>query len=122
LVGLLAAFPGDPTPGSRHNASVLSVECYDDGIAVRWRARGEDPAADPDDDLDELDLDVRIADDVGTDYWPCDSGSGQRPDGTVEGSSTFAPAVARSARRLSVTWPGGRLELDVTGVAERSPV
>ena len=115
LARVLAVLPGDLGPCA-DGACVVAVECFDGGIGLRWRMPSPG-----DGDADYFEPDFRLSDDAGTRYAPSSGGSCDSGD-VVEGRSTFSPAVPPEARRLTVAWTGGELELDVAGVAERMPV
>ena len=107
---------------------VLSVEMYDVAVEVRWRA-----VPDPESDLlgleewaaDELRrkasrplvhrlFEFTLRDDLGTDFVPL--GGGRRGGGNeTTGDSRFHPAVPPGAGRLTLTWHGNDLVIDLAG-------
>jgi hypothetical protein len=92
--------PGDEVDGFR----LVSVELYDDAVAVRWTS----------DSGPELERGLELADDVGTEYEPAGGGaSGGGPDRRTCGVSEFVPAVPEGARLLIVTREGHRFELEL---------
>lgn len=80
---------------------LVSVELYQDGIAVRWISEGAN--ADP--------L-IRISDDCGTDFIPAGSG-GFANKAVVRGESTFIPTVPSEAKRLEILAENDRVDLDL---------
>jgi hypothetical protein len=131
LVGLRAVLAG---PVARGGQRLVSVECYDGGLALRGESAVELPAGLRDSSpfevhrhfhLSELDADVEVTDDVGTSYRGY--GSGASPD--VEAGryiskwiSTFTPGVPAPTRTLTVRVGEERFDFDVTGVAGRPAV
>jgi hypothetical protein len=131
LVGLKAVLAG---PVARGGQRLVSVECYDGGLALRGESAVELPAGLRDSsefEVDrhfqgnELDPDVEVTDDVGTSY--CGRGSGGSSD--IEAgryiskwTTTFTPGVPAQARTLTVRVGDERFDFDVTGVAGRPAV
>jgi hypothetical protein len=128
LIGFKGVVPGPP---ERDGKRVISVECYDGGLLVRYEVAHEVPdelrdkpeGAVHEHFLDlELEEDAGIEDDVGTDYCPeGGGGSSAVEDGRWVSAmrSSYRTPVPPHARRLTVDVYGTRFELDVTGIAER---
>ena len=126
LVGLKAVLAG---PMARGGQRLVSVECYDGGLALRGESAVELPAGLR--DSSELDVyrhfqgnepepDVEVTDDVGTSYW----GGGAGASSDIEAgryiskwTTTFTPGVPAQARTLTVRVGDERFDFDVTGVA-----
>ena len=131
LVGLKAVLAG---PAARGGQRLVSVECYDGGLALRYESTVELPAGLRDSselEVDrhfqgnELDPDVEVTDDVGTSYW----GRGAGASSDIEAgryiskwTTTFTPGVPAQARTLTVRVGDERFDFDVTGVAGRQAV
>jgi hypothetical protein len=131
LLGLRAVLAG---PVERGGQRLVSVECYDGGLALRCESSVELPAGLRDSssvEVDrhfhrrELDPEVEVTDDVGTSY----AGHGGGGSRDVEAgryvskwTSTFTPGVPAQARTLTVGIGGERFDFDVTGVAARPAV
>jgi hypothetical protein len=131
LVGLKAVLAG---PVARHGQRLVSVECYNGGLALRGESAVELPAGLRDSssfEVDrhfqgsELDTDVEITDDVGTSY----RGHGSGASSDIEAgryiskwTSKFTPGVPAQARTLTVRVGDERFDFDVTGVAGRPAV
>ena len=111
LVRLRGVYPAGPATWAGAALRIVCVECYDDGILVRWHAR----------DLESGDAAweraLEIGDDLGTAYAPQSSSSGwtQLTGGyRVSGETTFDPAPPPAATRLQVRSGDAPLELDLT--------
>jgi hypothetical protein len=131
LSGLRAVLAG---PVARGGQRLVSVECYDGGLALRYESAVELPAGvrgSSEFDVkrhfqgNELDPDVEVTDDVGTSY----GGRGSGGSSDIEAgryiskwTTTFTPGVPAQARTLTVRVGDERFEFDVTGVAGRPPV
>jgi hypothetical protein len=132
LVGLRAVLAG---PVASNGQRLVSVECYDGGLALRGESAVEVPAGLRDSSLfevhrhfhlSELETDVvEVTDDVGTSYRG--HGSSASPD--IEAghyiskwTSTFTPGVPAQTRTLTVRLGEERFDFDVTGVAGRPAV
>ena len=131
LVGLKAVLAG---PVARDGQLLVSVECYDGGLALRGESAVELPAGLRDSSPfevhrhfhgSELETDVEVTDDVGTGY----RGHGVGGSSDIEAgryifkwTSTFTPGVAAPARTLTVRVGEERFDFDVTGVARRPAV
>jgi hypothetical protein len=129
LAGFKAVLAG---PQERNGRQVISVECYDGGLVVRYRTRYEieDGAGDASRNeisecFRELDVDVGVTDDAGGEYH---GGSGGGGSDMEEGfwistwTGTFTPGVTPATRTLTVHLGDERFEFDATGVAERPAV
>jgi hypothetical protein len=131
LVGLRAVLAG---PVARGGQRLVSVECYDGGLALRGESEVELPAGLRDSssfEVDrhfhggELDPDVEVTDDVDTSYRGGGSGASPRIEAgryVSKWISTFAPGVPAQARTLTVRVGHERFDFDVTGVARRPAV
>jgi hypothetical protein len=116
-----------PGPAKRvHGLRITSVELYGDGVILRWHharrwpERSTRPRIWNDIDIETAgahDLDPRgLADDVGTRY-----AGGGGPDFGINGggwvvrlgTSSFAPAAPRRARRLHVPLRDGGIDVDL---------
>jgi hypothetical protein len=78
----------------RPGLQIVSVECYADGVVVRWLAP----------DGDDYSEGLSLADDVGTSYKRVAAGAfGRR---ALRGESLFVPAVPPKATRLGIACGG----------------
>jgi hypothetical protein len=108
---------GGPTPW-RDDARVLAVECWEEEVRVRWEHRRIGPVHP--ERPPRTEVPVRIADDIGTEYV---GGGGSSAGWTVVGGdAAFRPGIPAGARRLTVHIGQAKIELDVSGVAERPAV
>jgi hypothetical protein len=121
-------------PEERNGRRLIAVECFDEGLVVRWEVKHQLPAdlhgrpegevyerfRPPDDSLDLVALD-----DAGTRYH---AGGGA---GSAEVISDcwvsswvfrFRPGLSPDATMLSVTLDDERFEVDVSGIPERPAV
>jgi hypothetical protein len=118
----------------RHGRRLIAVECFEEGLIVRWEVRHELPAElrgrresdvyerflPPEDSVD-----LAVLDDAGTRYWP-----GARAETSAVLSDYWVsssvcvvrPGLAPRASALSVTLDGERFEVDVSGIAEKPAV
>jgi hypothetical protein len=131
LVGLKAVLAG---PVERNGQRLVSVECYDGGLALRGASAVELPAGLRDSSSfevdrhfqgDELDPDMAVTDDVGTSYRGRGCGASSDIEAgryISEWTSTFTPGVPPQARALTVRVGEERFDFDVTGVAGRPAV
>jgi hypothetical protein len=131
LVGLKAVLAG---PVARNGQRLVSVECYDGGLALRGESAVELPSGLRDSSSfdvtrhfhgSELDPDVEVTDDVGTRYRGRGSGASSDIEAgryTSKWTSTFTPGVPAQTRTLTVRVGGERFDFDVTGVAGRPAV
>jgi hypothetical protein len=130
LVGFKGAVPGPP---ERDGKRVISVECYDGGVLVRYEVAHEVPdelRGEPEGEVHRHFLDLQlgeraeIEDDLGTGYEP-EGGGGSTglEDGRWVSTFRFSfrTPVPPQARRLTVDIAGTRFDLDVAGIAERPP-
>jgi hypothetical protein len=131
LLGFKAVLAGPP---ERNGKQVVSVECYDGGLVVRCRVRYELPdhlRDAPDDEIFRRfgvpndDVDPRVTDDTGTEYWS--EGGGGSSD--VEErfwislwTWTYAPGVTARARTLTIQLGDERFDFDVADVLGRPSV
>jgi hypothetical protein len=130
LVGFKGAAPGPP---ERDGKRIISVECYDGGLLLRYEVAYELPdelRGEPDGEVHrhflDLQLDDRaeIEDDLGTGYQPDGGGGSSGLENGLWVSSwraSYRTPMPPGARRLTVDISGTRFELDVTGIAERPP-
>jgi hypothetical protein len=131
LVGFKAVLAG---PVARGGQRLVSVECYDGGLALRGESSVELPAGLRDSSFfevdrhfhgSELDPEVEVTDDVGTSYWGRGSGASSDIEAgryISKWTSTFTPGVPAQARTLTVRVGEERFDFDVTGVAGRRAV
>ena len=131
LVGLRAVLAG---PVARHGQRLVSVECYDGGLALRGESAVELPAGLRDSSPfevhrhfheGELDTDLEVTDDVGTSYRGHGRGASPRIEAgryVSKWTSTFTPSVPAQTRTLTVRVGQERFDFDVTGVAGRPAV
>lgn len=113
----LRALPCDPLPGAE--VQVLAAELFDDGLVVRYTFdRKPQPPELPEDgdpffDGFSGDTEVRIEDDLGTDYFGGDGGGGGHE--VIHCAASFSPAVPDGARLLRITTRSGTVELPLRG-------
>jgi hypothetical protein len=131
LVGLKAVLAG---PVARNGQRLVSVECYDGGLALRGESAVELPAGLRDSSSfevsrhfqrSELDPDVEVTDDVGTSYRGHGSGASSDIEAgryVSKWTSTFTPGVPAQTRTLTVRVGEERFDFDVAGVAGRLAV
>jgi hypothetical protein len=131
LVGFKAVLAG---PVARRGQRLVSVECYDGGLALRGESAVELPAGLRDSSLfevdrhfhgSELDPEVEVTDDVGTSYQGWGSGASSDIEAgryVSKWTLTFTPGVPAQARTLTVRVGEERFGFDVTGVAGRRAV
>lgn len=102
-------------PQPRAAVRILAVQLFEDGFYIDSTFDKEPEPADGRDPIAGLlrggASDVRVADDLGTEYLACDSRSG----GVLVCRAThgFAPAVPTDARTLRITTDSGTVELDL---------
>lgn len=126
LLRLRAVFPGSAArvSASGERTRVISLECYDDGLLVRWERSLPIPQEPADRDRAALygGDDIEVTDDAGTGYEAQGGGSGElESEGRAiwSGTSSFWPAVPAEATHVEVRVGGERFGFDVTGLAER---
>jgi hypothetical protein len=131
LVGFKAVLAG---PMARRGHRLVSVECYDGGLALRGESAVELPAGLRDSSLfdvdrhfhgSELDPAVEVTDDVGTSYQGWGGGASSDIEAgryISKWTSTFTPGLPAQARTLTVRVGEERFGFDVTGVAGRRAV
>ena len=118
LLRLRGVYAGPTT--SNGGFRLISVECYDDGIVVRWASQCV-PSAEPLLGEDQLEL----SDDAGTQYVFHDGGSSISEGPAVvhaSGQVTFCPTVPPAAHRLWVEAGAEPFEFDISDLARRSPI
>jgi hypothetical protein len=95
--------PLEETAGLR----VTSVELYAGAVVVRWNAA---PGARL---VDDMEPDLALSDDAGTDYAPIGGGAGSGGGARMRGETTFVPGVPQTATRLTLAWPGANVAFEL---------
>jgi hypothetical protein len=132
---LLIGFKGIAAgPEERNGRRLIAVECFDEGLMVRWEAKYELPAElhgrpegevyerfrPPDDSFDLV-----VLDDVGAHYRQGGGGGSAEVIGDCWVSSWVCrvrPGLSPGATVLSVAVGGESFEVDISGITERPTV
>jgi hypothetical protein len=131
----LTAFKGiAPGPEERNGRRVIAVECFDEGLVVRWEVRHELPAelrGRPEGEVYERfrppedSSDLAVLDDLGTLFRP-GGGSGTAAVISDCWVSSWVcrvrPGLSPGTSALTVTLNDESFEVDVSGIPERPAV